>query len=91
MSLFILKVLPVALAAAAVPVGLSLQAVFGDRQPHPVAMTVVLLSGSITYPTPGEFLKEGRPQGNPRLERQLDRPLEIMAYQVGAADYADCV
>ncbi|RUZ11048.1 formylglycine-generating enzyme family protein, partial [Mesorhizobium sp. M7A.F.Ca.CA.001.09.1.1] len=29
MSLFILKVLPVALAAAAVPVGLSLEAVFG--------------------------------------------------------------
>jgi formylglycine-generating enzyme required for sulfatase activity len=50
-----------------------------------------LLSGSITYPTPGEFLKEGRPQGNPRTERQLNRPLEIMAYQVSAADYADCV
>lgn len=91
MSPFILKVLPVALAAAAVPAGLSIPAIFGDRQPHPIAMTAVLLSGSITYPTPGEFLKEGRPQANPRLKRQLNRPLEIMAYQVSAADYADCV
>ncbi|MER9216882.1 formylglycine-generating enzyme family protein [Mesorhizobium sp. M0663] len=91
MSPLILKVLPVALAAAAVPAGLSIQTVFGDRLPHPLAMTVTLLSGSITYPTPGEFLREGRPQGNPRFKRQLSRPLEIMAYQVSAADYADCV
>ncbi|MER8884892.1 SUMF1/EgtB/PvdO family nonheme iron enzyme [Mesorhizobium sp. M0500] len=91
MSPLILKVLPVALVAAAVPAGLSIQTVFGDRQPHPIAMTVTLLSGSITYPTPGEFLMEGRPQANPRLKRQLNRPLEIMAYQISAADYADCV
>ncbi|WP_352892211.1 SUMF1/EgtB/PvdO family nonheme iron enzyme [Mesorhizobium sp. M0984] len=91
MSPLILKVLPVALVAAAVPAGLSIQTVFGDRQPHPIAMTVTLLSGSITYPTPGEFLMEGRPQADPRLKRQLNRPLEIMAYQISAADYADCV
>ncbi|MER8492459.1 formylglycine-generating enzyme family protein [Mesorhizobium australicum] len=91
MSPYILKVASVSLAAAAIPVGLSVPAVFGDRQPHPTAMTVVLLSGSITYPTPGEFLKDGRPQANPRLKRQFNTPLEIMTYQVGAADYAACV
>lgn len=91
MSPFILKFVSVAMAAAAVPMGLSIKAACWDRQPHPIAATITLLSGSITYPTPGEFLKEGRPQGNPRTERQLNRPLEIMAYQVSAADYADCV
>jgi formylglycine-generating enzyme required for sulfatase activity len=90
MSLYVLKLVSVAVAAA-VPIGLSIQADGRHRQPYPVAMTVSLLPGSITYPLPGEFLKGGRPQGNPRVERQLGQPLEIMIYQVGAADYAACV
>ncbi|WP_256753617.1 SUMF1/EgtB/PvdO family nonheme iron enzyme [Mesorhizobium sp. Mes31] len=90
MSLSILKLVSVAMAAATVPVGLSIQAVGGHRQSDPVAMTT-LLPGAITYPMPGEFLKGGRPQGNPRLERQLDKPLEIMTYQVSVGDYAACV
>jgi formylglycine-generating enzyme required for sulfatase activity len=94
----ILKVASVALAAAAVPLGLSIQAVSdwgGHRQSypkaHPAVMTVSLLPGSIVYPVPGEFLKDGRPQGNPHVKRQFNKPLEIMTYQVSAADYAACV
>ncbi|MER9371088.1 SUMF1/EgtB/PvdO family nonheme iron enzyme [Mesorhizobium sp. M0491] len=91
MSRYILKILAVAMAATSVPVGLSIKAASWDRQPHSPAATTTLQSGSIIYPTPGEFLKDGHPQGNPRLKRQLDKPLEIMTYQVSADDYADCV
>jgi len=98
MPLHILKVASAAMAAAAVPVGFSIQAVGdwgGHRQSypaaHPAAITVSLLPGSIVYPMPGEFLKDGRPQRNPRLRQQFDERLEIMTYQVSGADYADCV
>ncbi|MCA0008679.1 MULTISPECIES: SUMF1/EgtB/PvdO family nonheme iron enzyme [unclassified Mesorhizobium] len=91
MSAFILKLVPMAVVAAAVAVGLSIQAADGQRQPHAIATTVSLFPGSITYPMPGEFLKNGRPQTNPKVEQQLNGPLEIMTYQVSAADYTDCV
>ncbi|MCA0030191.1 SUMF1/EgtB/PvdO family nonheme iron enzyme [Mesorhizobium sp. B263B2A] len=91
MSAFILKLMPIAMMAAAVPVGLSIQAASGHRRSHVAAMTVSLLPGSIIYPMPGEYLRGGRPQANPKVERQLNGPLEIMTYQVSAADYADCV
>jgi hypothetical protein len=42
MSLSILKLVSVAMAAATVPVGLSIQAVGGHRQSDPVAMTTLL-------------------------------------------------
>ncbi|MER9226539.1 hypothetical protein NKI39_13000 [Mesorhizobium sp. M0664] len=91
MSPYILKFVAVAMAATSVPAALSIKAASWDRPPHAVAVTTTLLSGSITYPIPGEFLKDGHPQANPRLKRQLDQPLEIMTYQVSAEDYADCV
>ncbi|WJI65228.1 formylglycine-generating enzyme family protein [Mesorhizobium sp. C416B] len=91
MSPYILKVFAVSMAATSVPVGLSIKAASWDRQPHAVAATRTLLSASITYPIPGEFLKDGHPQANPRHKHQLDQPLEIMTYQVSAEDYADCV
>lgn len=91
MSPYILKFAAVAMAAASVPVGLSIKAASWHRPPHAAAATTTLLSGFITYPIPGEFLKDGHPQANPRLKRQLDQPLEIMTYQVSAEDYADCV
>ncbi|TPI29879.1 formylglycine-generating enzyme family protein [Mesorhizobium sp. B3-2-1] len=93
MSAFILKLVPIAMVAvaAAVPVGLSIKAAGGHRQSRAIAMTVSLPPGSIRYPMPGEFLRDGRPQANPKVERQFDGPLEIMAYQVSATDYADCV
>lgn len=91
MSALILKLVPIAVVLAAVPVGLSIQAAGSQRQSTAVVMTVSLLPGSITYPMPGEFLKNGRPQTNPRIQRQISGPLEIMANQVSAADYADCV
>ncbi|AZO54719.1 MULTISPECIES: SUMF1/EgtB/PvdO family nonheme iron enzyme [unclassified Mesorhizobium] len=91
MSPLILKFVPIAMMAAAVPVGLSMQASDGHRQPHAVATTVGLPGGSITYPMPGEFLKDGRPQANPKVQLQINGQLEIMVYQVSAADYAECV
>lgn len=93
MPLSILKVASVAVAAAAVPVGLSQLAVgwSGHRQSHPVAITVTLPPGSITYSLPGEFLRGEHPQANPRVRRRFNKPIEIMTYQVSVADYADCV
>lgn len=91
MSPFILKVASVAMAAATVPMGLAAIGWSGHRQSHPAAMTVTLVPGSITYPLPGEFLSDGRPQANPRLRRQFNKSIEIMAYQVSVSDYANCV
>jgi len=91
MSPFILKVVSVATAAATVPMGLSAISRNGHRQSHPAATTVTLAAGSIAYPLPGEFLRNGRPQANPRLSRQFNKPIEIMTYQVSASDYATCV
>ncbi|KRB29072.1 nitrate reductase [Mesorhizobium sp. Root695] len=91
MSPFILKVFSVAMAAATVPMGLTAIGRNGHREPHPAAMTVTLVPGPITYPLPGEFLRNGRPQANLRLRRQFHEPIEIMTYQVSVSDYADCV
>lgn len=89
MSPLILKVVSVAMAAATVPMGLL--AIGQNGQPHPAATTVTLVPGSITYPLPGEFLRNGRPQANPLLSRQLNKPIVIMTYQVSVSDYAACV
>jgi len=91
MSPLMLKLVPIAMVTAAVTAGLSMQAARGHRQSHAVAMTVILPGGSITYPMPGEFLKDGHPQANPKVDRQISAPLDIMANQVSAADYTDCV
>ncbi|TGT81409.1 MULTISPECIES: SUMF1/EgtB/PvdO family nonheme iron enzyme [unclassified Mesorhizobium] len=87
----IMKLVPIAVAALALPVGLSMQAAGGHRPPDAVARTISIDPHSIVYPMPGEYLKDGRPQANPKVERHLEGPLEIMAYQVSAADYAACV
>ncbi|RUY84836.1 formylglycine-generating enzyme family protein, partial [Mesorhizobium sp. M7A.F.Ca.CA.001.12.2.1] len=93
MSSFTLKVVSVAMAAATVPMGLSWLNIgwSGHRPPHSAATTVTLDPGSITYPLPGEYLRNGRPQSNPRLSRQFNEPIEIMTYQVSVSDYASCV
>ncbi|RUW56691.1 formylglycine-generating enzyme family protein [Mesorhizobium sp. M00.F.Ca.ET.151.01.1.1] len=87
----IMKLVPIAVAALALPVWLSMQAAGGHRPPDAVARTISIDPHSIVYPMPGEYLKDGRPQANPKVERHLEGPLEIMAYQVSAADYAACV
>lgn len=53
--------------------------------------TVVVAPGSFEYRVPGEFLKAGRPVDGPMVDKRMRRPVEIMAYQVSAAEYAACV
>ncbi|RWC26632.1 MAG: formylglycine-generating enzyme family protein [Mesorhizobium sp.] len=91
MSPLTLKLVPIAMVVAAVPAGFSIQAAGAHRQVPAVAMTIRISPHSITYPLPGEYLKNGRPQANPKVERHLKEPLDIMANQVSAADYTDCV
>lgn len=53
--------------------------------------TVIIEPASFDYRVSGEFLKAGRPVDGPVVNRRMRRPLEIMAYQVSAAEYAACV
>lgn len=55
------------------------------------AETVILPPGSFTHSLPGEYLKAGHPVSAPRIVVEIDEPLEIMKYQVAAADYQRCV
>jgi len=53
--------------------------------------TVVVRPGRFDYRVPGEFLRAGRPVDGPMVDKRMRRPLEIMAFQVSAAEYAACV
>lgn len=53
--------------------------------------TVKVQPGNFTYHLPGEFLKSGRVVAAPVVERRFRRGIEIMKYQVSAAEYAACV
>lgn len=53
--------------------------------------TVTVAPGRFDYRVPGEFLKAGRPVDGPMVGKRMRRPVEIMAYQVSAAEYAACV
>ncbi|WP_274628616.1 SUMF1/EgtB/PvdO family nonheme iron enzyme [Arvimicrobium flavum] len=53
--------------------------------------TTTLAPGSFMHPQQGEFLRQGRPAPAPLVEVVIDRPLEIMTYQVSLDDYARCV
>jgi formylglycine-generating enzyme required for sulfatase activity len=63
----------------------------GSSSATAVAETVVLQPGSFQHPLPGEFLKDGNPVSAPRISVEIARPLEIMKYQVSAAEYRRCV
>jgi formylglycine-generating enzyme required for sulfatase activity len=52
---------------------------------------VTLEPGSHRYRASGAFLKNGRPVRAPMVSVQISKPLEIMKYQVSAADYFRCV
>ena len=52
--------------------------------------TVTVRPGRFDYRVPGEFLKAGRPVDGPMVDKRMRRPIEIMAYQVSAAEYAAC-
>jgi len=53
--------------------------------------TIVVASGSVDYPEPGEFLRDGYPVDPPRLRASLEHPVEIAEFQVTVAEYARCV
>ena len=61
----------------------------GVELPRPE--TVMIAPREIEYRQPGEFLAAGRPVAAPAERAVLDRPLEIMAYQVSFEEYARCV
>lgn len=81
------------LAAAAIPaslLGTTEWLYAAPAEPaFPVVQTVTV-SGSVTYPLSGEFLRDGRPAAAPRHTEEL-RAFEIMAYQVSLLDYGRCV
>lgn len=83
-----------AIALLAVPTAFDIARTPAHRAaeaPLPFVQTVMLRAGQVTWPAPGEFLVGGRPAAAPRAEVTFRQPLEIMAYQVGAADYLRCV
>lgn len=53
--------------------------------------TVTVKFGRFAYHIPGEFLKAGRVVAAPVVDRQQRRSVEMMKYQVSAAEYAACV
>jgi formylglycine-generating enzyme required for sulfatase activity len=48
-------------------------------------------AGIFSYRRPGNFTRAGKPIVAPLVQAHLDRPFEIMKYQVAAADYQRCV
>jgi formylglycine-generating enzyme required for sulfatase activity len=53
--------------------------------------TVTIAPRPYSYRAPGEYLKAGVPTDGPRIDVAAPAPLEIMKYEVGAADYQRCV
>lgn len=53
--------------------------------------TVTILPRPFSYRAPGEYLEDGIPVDGPRIEVTAPAPLEIMKYEVSAADYQRCV
>jgi formylglycine-generating enzyme required for sulfatase activity len=53
--------------------------------------TISVAAGRFEYQIAGEFMKSGRVVDAPKVEKQFRRPVEIMKYQVSAAEYAACV
>ena len=57
----------------------------------PVVETVTVAPAAYAYRLPGDFRRDGVAVDAPVVERELDRPLVIMAKQVSAAAYDLCV
>ncbi|RAZ90971.1 formylglycine-generating enzyme family protein [Mesorhizobium hawassense] len=62
-----------------------------SRVPMALAELVTLAPGSFEHPRPGEFLKDNHPAPAPVAKEIIDKPLEIMKFQVTASDYDRCV
>jgi len=75
------------LASQLVPAQMALPVTASVNPPQ----TVTLPPGTLTYRAPGQFLRDGAPVDAPMQTVTFAAPLEIMTYQVSAADYARCV
>jgi formylglycine-generating enzyme required for sulfatase activity len=75
-----------ALAAGIVPLPPS-----NRTAPRLTIETVTIKPTSFAYRLPGEFLMAGRVVDSALHEARLRQPIEIMTYQVSAAEYAACV
>ena len=56
-----------------------------------VPQTTIVASRPFAYRAPGEFLRDGKVVDGPLVAEAAPVPLEIMTYQVSAAEYARCV
>lgn len=57
----------------------------------PLPQTAIIPPATLQHRLDGEYSRAGRPIDAPRVEVRIERPLEIMRYQVTASDYARCV
>ena len=57
----------------------------------PLPQTAVIPPTTLLHRLDGEYSRAGRPIDAPRVTIAIDRPLEVMRYQVTVADYARCV
>lgn len=57
----------------------------------PLPQTTIVPPATLLHRLDGEYTRAGLPIDAPRVTLHIDRPLEIMRYQVSAADYARCI
>jgi formylglycine-generating enzyme required for sulfatase activity len=82
---------PSLLAAAAAVVGTAAMRPEPAAEPPPFVETVAMPAAAFGYRMPGEYLAASGPVDAPVRTMVLSRGLEIMKYQVSAADYGRCV
>ena len=81
----------IALSAAALGLEYLVPASGGGRNEWPAVQTVIIAPGSFTHPQSGEFLSQGHPAAAPRVRIAIEKPVEIMTYQVSLDEYDRCV
>lgn len=57
----------------------------------PLPQTAIVPPTTLLHRLDGEYSRAGRPVDAPRVAIKIRKPLEIMRYQVSAADYARCI
>lgn len=57
----------------------------------PMPQTAIVPPATLLHRVDGEYSRAGRPIDAPRVTVRLAQPLEIMRYQVTAADFARCI
>jgi len=86
-----LKTAIVAAAFAAGPVAVSFWSKDEAKRAIAPPEMVELSPGRLQYWAAGDFTRDGRPAGAPRVTVEIRRPLSIMKHQVSAAEYRACV